>query len=171
MTSIRKPGSPTCLCASMTTLSTGWMSFCPGTGESPCQAVPKRREPRGHMRSSGFSAAEKSAVTAACQHLIDDFLKPRFLPTILPTQFNYPVDILGKWHGSKYRFIQRYRSGFPENLGEEFDAPFARLDWTSPDRFDIQWHRHTGEWFRLHRSLTLAEAIDTLRSEGLFHPF
>jgi hypothetical protein len=77
------------------------------------------------MRSSGFSAAEKSAVTAACQHLIDDFLKPRFLPTIRPTQFNYPVDILGKWHGTKYRFIQRYRSGFPENLGEEFDAPFV----------------------------------------------
>jgi hypothetical protein len=77
------------------------------------------------MRSSGFSAAEKSAVTAACQHLIDDFLKPRFLPTIRPSQFNYPVDILGKWHGTKYRFIQRYRSGFPENLVEEFDAPFA----------------------------------------------
>jgi hypothetical protein len=110
------------------------------------------------MRSSGFSAAEKSAVTAACQHLIDDFLKPRFLPTIQPTQFNYPVDILGKWHGTKYRFIQRYRSGFPENLGEEFDAPFARLDWISRNRFDLQWHRHTGEWFCLHRSLTLAEA-------------
>ena len=46
------------------------------------------------MRSSGFSAAEKSAVTATCRHLIDDFLKPRFLPTIRPTQFNYPVDIL-----------------------------------------------------------------------------
>ncbi len=93
-----------------------------------------------------------------------------FLPTIRPTQFNYPVDILGKWHGTKYRFIQRYRSGFPENLGEEFDAPFARLDWISRNRFDIQWHRHTGEWFCLHRGLTLAEAINTLRSEGLFHP-
>jgi hypothetical protein len=75
------------------------------------------------VRSTGLSAAEKSAVTSACQHLIDDFLKPRFLPTIRPTQFNYPVDILGKWHGTKYRFIQRYRSGFLENLGEEFDPP------------------------------------------------
>lgn len=69
------------------------------------------------MRSTGLSAAEKSAVTAACQALIDNFLKPRFLPTIRRTQFNYPVDILGKWHGTKYRFVQRYRSGFPENLG------------------------------------------------------
>src|SRR5260370_29454130 len=124
----------------MTTLSTGWMSFCPGTGESPCQAVPKQREPRGHMKSSGLSAAEKSAVTAACQHLIDDFLKPRFLPSIRQTQFNYPVDILGKWHGTKYRFIQRYRSRFPENLGEEFDAPFAPLYRISPDRFYLHGH-------------------------------
>jgi hypothetical protein len=98
------------------------------------------------MRPTGFFMAEKSAVTAACQHLIDDFLKPSFLPTIRPTWFNYPVDILGKWRGTKYRFIQRYRSGFSENLGEEFDAPFARLDWISRDRFDLRWHRHTGDW-------------------------
>jgi hypothetical protein len=117
-----------------------------------------------------MSTADKSAVTAACQQLIGDFLKPRFLPAIRPTQFNYPVDIRGKWHGTKYRFIQRYRSGFPENLGEEFDAPFARLDWISRNRFDIQWHRHTGEWFCVHRGLTLAEAIDTLKSDGLLHP-
>jgi hypothetical protein len=32
-------------------------------------------------------------------------LKPRFLPTIRPTQFNYPIDILGKWHGNHYRFV------------------------------------------------------------------
>ena len=73
--------------------------------------------------SAAFSEAERARVTAACERFIDEFLKPRFLPSIRPTEFNYPVDILGKWHGAKYRFIQRYRSGFPENLGEEFDAP------------------------------------------------
>ena len=64
----------------------------------------------------------------------------------------------------------RYRSGFPNHLGAEFDAPFARLDWISPNRFDIQWHRHTGEWFRLHRGLTLEKAIETLKSDGILHP-
>ena len=117
-----------------------------------------------------FSEVEKASVTKACERLIEAFFKPRFLPAIQPTTFNYPVDILGKWHGTKYRFIQRYRSGFPENLSEEFDAPFARLDWISPDRFDIQWHRHTGAWFRVHRNLALANAIETLKSDGLLHP-
>jgi hypothetical protein len=120
------------------------------------------------MRASGLSAAEKLAVTAACQLLIDDFLKPRFLSKIQPTEFNYPVDILEKWHGTKYRSTLPLRlSG---NTGEEFDAPFARLDWIRRNGFDIQWHRHTGEWFLLHRGLTLAEAIQTLKSDGLLHP-
>jgi hypothetical protein len=122
------------------------------------------------MKSIGMFAAEKSAITVAFQRLIEDFLKPRFLPAIRPTKFNYPVDILGKWHGTKYRFIQRYRSGFPENLGEEFDAPFARIDWINRNHFDIQWHRHTGAWLCLYRGLTLAEAIETLRSDGLLYP-
>ena len=126
-----------------------------------------RKPPR---RRAVFSEVEKANVTKACERLIEEFFKPRFSPAIRPTTFNYPADILGKWHGTKHRFIQRYRSGFPENLNDEFDAPFARLDWISPDRFDIQWHRHTGAWFCVHRNLTLAHAIETLKSDGLLHP-
>jgi hypothetical protein len=85
-------------------------------------------------------------------HALESSCNVLVFPRLRPTQFNYPVDILGKWHGTKYRFIQRYRSGFPENLGEGFDAPFARLDWISRNRFDIRWHRHTGEWFCLYHA-------------------
>ena len=120
--------------------------------------------------NAAFSEAEKISVTAACEHLITDFMRPRFLSEIRPTPFNYPVDILGKWRGAQYRFIQRYRSGFPDNLGEEFDAPFARLDWIGRNRFDIQWRRHTGQWFRLHNGLTLVEAIATIKADGHLHP-
>jgi hypothetical protein len=118
-----------------------------------------------------MSESEKTRVTAACQRFIDDVLKPRFLPTIDATPFNYVVDIRGKWRGGSYSFIQRYRSGFPENLGEEFDNAFARLDWISYDRFDIQWHRHTGAWFCLYRRESLIEALKIIEADGHFHPF
>jgi hypothetical protein len=122
------------------------------------------------VRRHALSQAEKAAITAACQQLIDEVLKPRFLPVIRPTEFNYPVDIRGRWHGTRYRFVQRYRSGFPENLGEEFDESFTRLDWISPGRFDLQWRRHAGEWFCLHRGLPLTEALNTIIADGLLHP-
>jgi len=118
----------------------------------------------------GPSESEKALITAACHRFIDDVLKPRFLPTVRPTPFNYPIDIQGKWHGSRYRFIQRYRSGFPDNLGEEFDAPFVRLDWLSHDRFNIQWHRHTGAWHCLHRGKSLAQALKLIETDGILHP-
>ena len=49
------------------------------------------------------SAADKLAIAAACEKLIAEVLRPRFLPEIRPTQFNYPISISGKWHGNKYR--------------------------------------------------------------------
>ena len=117
-----------------------------------------------------LSPSEKAHITAACRRFIDEVLKPRFLPMIRVTAFNYPVDIRGKWHGSRYRFIERYRSGFSENRGEEFDSPFTRLDWISPDRFDVQWHRHTGTWYCLYQDLSLAEALHAVETDGHLHP-
>lgn len=114
--------------------------------------------------------SEKQAIITACEELIRDVLKPRLLPEIRPTIWNYPVDIRGAWSGSRYRFIQRYRSGHEENRGEEFDAPFARLDRIGPDRFDIQWMRHTGKWWRLHANVTLAEALHLIETDGVLHP-
>ena len=53
---------------------------------------------------AGLSDLEKAIIAATCQRFVDEVLKPRnFLPVIRPTEFNYPVDILGKWHGNRYR--------------------------------------------------------------------
>jgi hypothetical protein len=40
---------------------------------------------------------EKQRIVAACDAFIRDVLKPRFLPRIEPTEWNYPVDIHGAW--------------------------------------------------------------------------
>jgi hypothetical protein len=113
---------------------------------------------------------EKRRIVAACEAFIRDVLKPRFLPEIRPNQWNYVIDIKGVWAAGRYRFFQRYRSGMEHNRGEEFNAPFARIDRVGTDRFDIYWMRHTGKWWRLHRDLSLAEALRTLESDGHLHP-
>ena len=67
--------------------------------------------------------------------------------------------------------ICRLHQSLSENLSEEFDSPFVRLDWVSRDRFDIQWHRHTGAWHCLYRGLSLAEALNTIQPNGIYTPF
>ena len=101
-------------------------------------------------------------------------LRPRFLPEIHPTEFNYPVDLFGKWRGNQYSFMTRYRSGFAENRGQEFNAPFARLDHDEECldiiRFDVMWRRHTGEWWRLHSAATLEEALSLIETNPMLQP-
>ena len=129
---------------------------------------------RRWVRIKSLTKEEKAAIAAAGERFIADVLKPRFLPEIRPIAFNYPVDIFGKWRGSKYSFVQRYRSGFPENLGEEFNAPFSRLDHVEErigeTRFDVMWRRHTGQWWRLHCDVTLKEALHLIETEPLLQP-
>jgi hypothetical protein len=117
---------------------------------------------------------EKAAITAKCEQFIAESLKPRFLPSIVPTESNYPVDIFGRWRASKYSFVTRYRSGFADNAGEEFDSAFTRLDHRddchTETRFDVMWHRHTGQWWRLHAEVPLEEALRLIEREPALHP-
>jgi hypothetical protein len=117
---------------------------------------------------------EKDAIAAVCERFIADTLKPRFLPVVRPTKFNYPVEIFGRWRGNQYSFITRYRSGFQDNLGEEFDAAFTRLDHVEEHAggicFNVMWRRHTGQWFRLYAAVPLDEALHLVSSNELLRP-
>lgn len=121
-----------------------------------------------------MSAQEKTAIAKTCDSFIENVLRPRFLPEIRPTQFNYPVALFGKWRGTKYSFITRYRSGFPDNKGEEFDSAFTRLDLEEESYttilFDVMWHRHTGQWFRLFASVSLEDALHLIETNELLCP-
>ncbi|MDP1751495.1 MAG: hypothetical protein Q8L22_18760 [Reyranella sp.] len=116
-----------------------------------------------------LAAEEKAAIAARCERLIAETLKPRFVPEIRPTKFNYPVDMSGRGRGSKYSFIVRFRSGWPDNTGEEFDAAYARLDHVEERLdelcFDVMWHRHTGQWWRLHAAVPLDEALRLVETD------
>jgi hypothetical protein len=139
----------------------------------PMGARMREREKRW-VRVRVLSAAEKVAIATACERFISTTLKPRFLPEVRPTQFNYPVDILGKWRGRQYSLVTRYRSGFPDNVGDEFDSAFARLDHVEEHveeiLFDVMWHRHNGQWSRMCSSVIFEEALQELKTEPLLQP-
>ena len=78
-------------------------------------------------------AREKQAIIAACEALVRDTLKPRDLPEVTPSAWNYAIDIHGAYAGGRYRFMVRYRSGFEHSTGQGFDSPFARIDCMGPD--------------------------------------
>jgi hypothetical protein len=132
------------------------------------------RRARHWVQEAALAPQEKAAIGAACERFIADTLKPRFLREIQPTEFSYPVDIIGKWRGKSYSFALRYRSGFPENAGEEFDATFTRFDYlgrlAGSVRVAVLWKRHTGQWWLAHASVTLEEALRLVETDPHLRP-
>jgi len=132
-------------------------------------------KPKGRwVRVKPLTADEKAAVAAICERFIVEVLKPRFLSEIRPTQFNYPVDLFGKWRGSKYSFITRLRSGFSDNTGTEFDDAFTRLDHVEESlaetRFDVMWYRHTGTVVALAFGGDAERALHLIETDPLLQP-
>ena len=116
-----------------------------------------------------LSSNEKLAIAADCERFIADVLKPRLIHG-QPNRFDHPLDIFGKWRGSKYGFSARYRS----DDDEAFDVLFARLDHVeqhrAETRFDLMWHRHTGAWWRLHSNVALDEARPLIAADSRLQP-
>ena len=112
---------------------------------------------------------QKVAIAAACERVIADSLKPRFVLEGGSDSCG-PLAIFGKWRASKYSFIAGYR----DDRGAEFDAAFARLDHAEECldevRFDVMWPRHTGQWWRLHSCVTLEKALRLIATEPLLNP-
>ena len=116
------------------------------------------------------SEVEKRAIVAACDAFIRDVLKPRFLPEIRPTEFNYCIDIFGEWRAGRYRFMQRYRSDAPNRIRDEFETPFVRIDYLGPDNFDIYWMRHNDQWHPVFHGVTLKQAFELMIDVSTLHP-
>ncbi len=137
------------------------------------KAKPEPKRKVEWVWAKALTPEAKADIAASCERFIAEVLKPKFLPEIKPTQWNYPVDISGKWRGSKYSFIMRWRSGFPDNAGEEFEDGFVRLDHApggAEYRFNVMWHRHTGQWLPVYPSLTLEEALQAIETYDLLRP-
>ena len=132
-----------------------------------------RRQWTKAVRRTGHALPEneKRAIGQACEALIEKVLKPRYVPEVRPSEeFNYAIGIYGKWHGNKYRLIQRYRSDHEDAIAPEFDWPFARLEYVGRDRFDLAYFRHTEQWHTVHRGVSLAQALSLLETDGIFQP-
>ena len=118
---------------------------------------------KGYVWAQALTPARKAEITAACERLIAE-MKARHLPVAgRPAPFGVPIDIRGRWRTEAYSFVVRFRSGFPENEGEEYEVPFARVDHFN-GRFAVQWMRHTGRWWCLRSELTLEEALHMLET-------
>jgi hypothetical protein len=137
-----------------------------------------------HVRDGAIVNAEQQAMAlkAYCYgslpepyrvqvtfELIETVLKPKYIqPPPENPQFNYIVDIYGKWYHKAFYFSAQYRVASPNPIEPGFEAKFARMQYAGNRRFHLSFMRHTGQWIQLYTDLTVDECIETIRDDPYF---
>ncbi len=134
--------------------------------------MPKRQKRWVYVPpKAAISNTLKSEVTTKANELIDSVLKPAHIkPPPDNPQFNYIVDIYGKWYHSYFYFCAKYCVPGPDALVPDFEAKFARLQYAGNNLFHLSFLRHTGEWVQLYSDLPLDECLTAIRDEPFFFP-
>lgn len=104
------------------------------------------------------SDALKRKVETEANALIDTVLKPQYIqPPPEDPQFNYLVNLYGKWRGGYFYFCSQYACPGPNAILPFFDDKFARLEYVGGDRFNLSFLRHTGQWIEIYPNRSLDE--------------
>ncbi|MBP0013200.1 MAG: hypothetical protein J7545_13190 [Roseofilum sp. SBFL] len=115
--------------------------------------------------------AEKKLILEKCSQFIESELKPKCITSESNNPFFRLVDIFGKWYRNFFHFYAVYDSLDPDSPKPSFKKRFTRLEYVAPDRFNIAYMRHTGNWWETHSNLTLEECFDRIRTTEILQPY
>ena len=114
---------------------------------------------------------EKQLISQKCNELIETELKPKYIK-LPPTDndWNYLVDIFGKWYRNYFYFCSTYNCPSPNAISPSFEDKFARLEYVGKDSFNIAYMRHTGKWWEIFQGLTLEQCLEEMKNNIILHP-
>ena len=88
--------------------------------------------------TSPLPDALKREVTTKANELIETVLKPRYIqPPPENPQFNYIVDVYGRWYHKAFYFCAKYCVPGPNAIVPDFEAKFARMQYAGSQRFHL----------------------------------
>ena len=120
-------------------------------------------------KPKGVPQGLRHAATDGARQLVEMELKPAYVqPPPKREHLNYIVDIFTKWRGRYFYFMARYACPGPNALSPFFDTGFARLEYLNNGHFSVSYMRHTGEWWQVRTDMTLAGALEAIRTEPIF---
>jgi len=82
----------------------------------------------------------KKEVQTKGNDLVEKVLKSRYItPPPVESDFNYPIDIWTKWHGSFFYFGSTWASPGPNRIAPTFEVRFARMEYVGNRKFNLAY--------------------------------
>ncbi|MEB3309181.1 MAG: hypothetical protein VKJ02_03030, partial [Snowella sp.] len=85
-------------------------------------------------------------------------------------QTSHIFRIGSKWYRCYFYICGTYNCPSPRAIAPSFEAKFTRLEYVAPDKFNLAYFRHTGQWWEVDRDLTLEQALTEIKTNLIYHP-
>lgn len=112
----------------------------------------------------------KQRVQQKFDELIETDFKPNYIKPPPDHDFNYLVDIFGKWYRNYFYICGTYNCPSPRAIAPSFEAKFCRFEYIGGDRFNVAYMRHTGQFWEIMQDLALEECLQEAKTNSLLHP-
>jgi hypothetical protein len=88
--------------------------------------------------------AQKALITEKMTELIEQEFKPRYIKEPPTTHdFNYLVDLFGKWYRCYFYICGTYNCPSPNAMVPSFEVKFTRLEYVTSNSFSLAYFRHS----------------------------
>jgi len=114
----------------------------------------------------------KKLVQEKFDEIIETLYKPACIkPPPTDNDFNYLVDLYGKWYRNYFYICGTYNCPSPRAISPSFEARFSRYEYIGPNQFNVAYMRHTEKWWEIFQELTLEECLYEARTNPILQPF
>lgn len=138
--------------------------------------MPSRKKPRrvwapgGRRPKPPIPDTLKERVQAEADRLLEEFRPVYVRPPPESALLNYLTALHSTWFRGYLYLCGTHACPHPDAPSPTFESRFTRLEYAGDDRFHLAYMRHTGQWWEVHRDLPMDVAVQTIRTEQLFHP-
>ena len=112
----------------------------------------------------------KEEIAAESRKLVDTLRVQHIKPPPEGVDFSYVTEIYVKWYRNSLYFCAQYCCRASNCIAPSFETKFARIEYISNGRFNLSYMRHTGKWCEMYLGLSLAECLESIRTEPHFMP-
>jgi hypothetical protein len=112
----------------------------------------------------------KAELTEKAERLLAEWRPMYIKPPPPGYQFNYIVELYGKWFRSYFYLCAKYTCPGPTALSPFFEARFTRLEYVGDRQFNVAFMRHTGQWVEMEQGLTIDQCLGSIREDGFYQP-
>lgn len=123
--------------------------------------------PSASIKKTSLTEQQKQELTTLFEPLINHY-KQKYIIAEPNKKHNYIIDFYSKSYRSFFYLCAKFKAEYPNRILDEFENKFARLEFVEPNKYNLAYYRHTGQWWTVENDVMAEYCFKNIKDNPLF---